>query len=513
MKGKHIIAIIGAVTIINLVSRLIGYFREMLVAYQFGFSFQADSIATAYTIPNFLYIVLGGALTSAFVSVYSKIEDPERKKQYLRSMFGWLSLSMLLLTLLFIGASDLLIPFLFQDQAETIALSVNLFMIMGPAIFFLILSMWLQGLLNVNDKFSIAALSTLIMNGAFVAIAFVFYPSLSSYAHAYGASISAFLMFAFLVGFIWYKGYFNFRPSLESTPEVWRTFRLTIPIMLGGATLQLYFLIYRIFGAHIGEGTIAALNLTSKFVQLPQTVLMLAVTAVIFPMLARKVAANEHETVAKIHGQGLRLMALVIIPVTVFIVVYAKDIIITLFEYQDFTREDTLVATPLLQIFVIGMFFHAANVYITRFYYAYERSMYPLIVSLISVLAINISLSYVLLGPLGAEGLAWAMTISAGINFVLLLVGVNNVLKWQRKAPVEMKEQLVGFLKLMVMSVIIGFILFGMNHYFIDMYPLVDLLLGGLAFAVLFIGLLYALRFQERKDIQKLLKRKVGDDR
>nr|WP_042358228.1 lipid II flippase MurJ [Geomicrobium sp. JCM 19055] len=80
MKGKHIIAIIGAVTIINLVSRLIGYFREMLVAYQFGFSFQADSIATAYTIPNFLYIVLGGALTSAFVSVYSKIEDPERKK-------------------------------------------------------------------------------------------------------------------------------------------------------------------------------------------------------------------------------------------------------------------------------------------------------------------------------------------------------------------------------------------------------------------------------------------------
>ncbi|GAJ97491.1 hypothetical protein JCM19055_353 [Geomicrobium sp. JCM 19055] len=52
----------------------------MLVAYQFGFSFQADSIATAYTIPNFLYIVLGGALTSAFVSVYSKIEDPERKK-------------------------------------------------------------------------------------------------------------------------------------------------------------------------------------------------------------------------------------------------------------------------------------------------------------------------------------------------------------------------------------------------------------------------------------------------
>ncbi|GAK02555.1 peptidoglycan lipid II flippase MurJ [Geomicrobium sp. JCM 19037] len=145
MKGKHFLAIIGAVTIINLISRMIGYFREMLVGFQFGFSFQADSIVTAYTIPNFLYIVLGGALTSAFVSVYSKIEDPEKKKTYLQNLFGWLSIAMIILTLVFVFFSNDIIPFIFRDAPETIDLTVSLFAIMAPATIFLILSMWLQG--------------------------------------------------------------------------------------------------------------------------------------------------------------------------------------------------------------------------------------------------------------------------------------------------------------------------------------------------------------------------------
>nr|WP_052363499.1 lipid II flippase MurJ [Geomicrobium sp. JCM 19037] len=356
-------------------------------------------------------------------------------------------------------------------------------------------------------------MSTLIMNGSFVLIAFIFFPMAGSYAHAYGALISAILMFIFLVVYNYRKGFFTFKPTLGHSPEVWRTFRLTVPIMLGGATLQLYFLIYRIFGAHLDEGTITALNITSKFVQLPQTVLMMAVTAVIFPMLARKVAANEHESVSKIHGQGLRLMALAIIPASVFIVFYAEEILITFFEYQDFTRENTLIAVPLLQIFVIGMFFHAANVYITRFYYAYERSIYPLVVSLISVLGLNISLSFLLIEPYGAEGLAWAMTLSAAVNFLLLLAGVGYVLKWQKKSKEQWKDQSLGFMRLMLMTILIAGALYGLRQLYTFDLPFVSLVVGGIGSVLLFIALLFILRFSERKELQQLLQRKVGDDR
>ncbi|MFB4161647.1 murein biosynthesis integral membrane protein MurJ [Geomicrobium sp. JSM 1781026] len=513
MKGKHFIAIIGAVTVINLLSRLIGYFREMLVGFQFGFSFQADSIVTAYTIPNFLYIVLGGALTSAFVSVYSKIEDHEQKKQYLKNIFGWLTVVLVVLSLFFVFFSDNIIPFIFRDAPETIDLSIQLFTIMAPATLFLILSMWLQGLLNVNDRFSIAAFSTLIMNGSFVLIAFVFYPMIGSYSHAYGALISSFFMFLFLVIYNLRKGFFDFKPSLGRSPEVFRTFRLTFHIMLGGAALQLYFLIYRIFGAHLYEGTIMALNLTSKFVQLPQTVLMMAVTAVIFPMLARRVAANKHDSVAQIHGKGLRLLALAILPASVYIVLYAEEILITFFEYQDFTRENTITATPLLQIFVIGMFFHAANFYITRFYYAYERSIYPLIVSLMCVLGLNITLSVLLIGPFGAEGLAWAMTISASINFLLLLAGIGHVLKWQKKTLEQWKSILLTVIKLFLLIFIMTLTIYGFKSLYTFDLPLVSLIVGGLLSVFLYILILYLLRFNERKELKQLLQRKVGDDR
>ncbi|GAK11600.1 hypothetical protein JCM19039_1307 [Geomicrobium sp. JCM 19039] len=118
-----------------------------------------------------------------------------------------------------------------------------------------------------------------------------------------------------------------------------------------------------------------------------------------------------------------------------------------------------------------------------------------------------------LIEPYGAEGLAWAMTLSAAVNFLLLLAGVGYVLKWQKKSKEQWKDQGLGFMRLMLMTLFIAGALYGLRQLYSFDLPFVSLIVGGIGSVLLFLALLFILRFSERKELQQLLQRKVGDDR
>ncbi|SDH63027.1 murein biosynthesis integral membrane protein MurJ [Alteribacillus bidgolensis] len=507
MKGKKLLQVIGAVAVINMLSRLIGFFREVVIGYQFGTEEAADSVVAAYTLPNLFYVVVGGAITTAFISVYTKIDAPLDQKQYLERVFGWLSLVLILFSGGLVLFSEQVIALLFSGmKAETFQLTTDLFSVMAPATFFLILSMWFTGILNVNNRFSWAAAGTLLLNGSFLGIAVIFYPWIGAFAHAWGALISAVLMCVFLIYLIRREKFFTFRLRLNKSPETWRTMKMAGPILLGGATLQLYFLIHRMFASWLEDGYIAALNYTSKIVQLPQSVLMMAVTTVIYPLLSRKVAAKEEAGISTLYFKGLRMMGLSILPVAVFVILYAEEIIRVIFQYGNFTEQSTNMAAPLLQILVIGMFFHSANLYVTRFFYAYERSVFPVIVSLVSVLGINVGINFLLIDSYGAAGVAWGTSIASICNFGLLLLGTQFMLKL-RKAPDVKWGKDIG--KLLTLLILFGAVLFGWKSIMTAGGSYISLLAGAAAAAIILIILMKVLRFQEIEDITEKVKEKV----
>ncbi|WP_158736854.1 murein biosynthesis integral membrane protein MurJ [Alteribacillus sp. YIM 98480] len=507
MKGKKLLQVIGAVAVINLLSRLIGFFREVVIGYQFGTEEAADSVVAAYTLPNLFYVVVGGAITTAFISVYTKIDDPLDQKQYLERIFGWLSLLLILFSGGLVLFSEQVIALLFSGmKAETFQLTTDLFRVMAPATFFLILSMWFTGILNVNNRFSWAAAGTLLLNGSFLGIAVVFYPWIGAFSHAWGALISAALMCVFLIYLIRREKFFTFRFRLDKSPETWRTIKMAGPILLGGATLQLYFLIHRMFASWLEDGYIAALNYTSKIVQLPQSVLMMAVTTVIYPLLSRKVAAKEEAGISTLYFKGLRMMGLTILPVAIFVILYAEEIIRVIFQYGSFTEQSTNMAAPLLQILVIGMFFHSANLYVTRFFYAYERSIFPVVVSLVSVLGINVGINFLLIDSYGAAGVAWGTSIASIFNFGLLLIGTQFMLKLQKAPDVHWGKD-AG--KLLTLLILFGAVLFGWKSIMTAGGSYISLLAGAAAAAIVLIILMKVLRFQEIEDITEKVKEKV----
>ncbi|MFB5661022.1 murein biosynthesis integral membrane protein MurJ [Alteribacillus sp. HJP-4] len=507
MKSKSLLQVIGAVAVINLLSRMVGFFREAVIGYQFGTSYAADSVVAAYTLPNFFYVVIGGAVTTAFISIYSKFDDPLRCKEYTERIFGWLSIGLVLFTAMLLLFSEQVIALLFSGLApEEYQLTVDLFRIMAPSTLFLIISMWFTGVMNVNNRFSWTAFATLLLNGSFLLIAVVLYPWLGAFAHAWGALFSAALMAIFLIFMIRRGRFISFRPKLGHSPETWRTMKMAVPIMLGGATLQLYFLIHRMFGSWLEEGYISALNYTSKIVQLPQSVLMMAVTTVVYPLLAAKVGSGKKEEITSLYFRGLRYMALTILPVSIFVMLYAADIIRAVFQYGSFDAQSTAMVSPLLQILVIGMFFHAANLYITRFYYAYERTFFPVVMSLIAVLGINVGINFALVERFGAEGLAWGTSISAVCNFCMLLVGSHFMLNLQKDGK---NDKASGLPRLLLLLILFGAGLFSFRMVFTVGGPYISLAAGGTAALILMLVLMKFLHIEEIDGFIEKVKKKV----
>ncbi|GLB60222.1 murein biosynthesis integral membrane protein MurJ [Cytobacillus sp. NCCP-133] len=491
MKSK-LLKIIGTVAVINILARLIGFAREVIIGYQYGTSHLADSIITAYTIPNFLYIVVGGAITTAFISVYSKTLDGKEKDLFISSVFSYIIMIIGVITVLMIVFAEPLLKALFggmeREQFET---TLRLFYWMAPSTFFLVVSMWLSGILNVHDRFQLSTMSTFIYNLGFVVLAVLLTPLMYVDSYGLGAMLSSIIMVAILL-FGLRKTHLKFlKPNFAYSGEMKRLFLIAMPIMLGGATLQFYFLIQRMFASDLSEGYIAALNYASKLTQFPQAVLMTAVTTVIYPMLAKKVAANEEESVTSLYQRGLGALGLLLIPVTIFVFFYSKEIVQIIFEYGSFTEESSKMTIPLLQIFSLSMFALAGNVYISRFFYAKENSYMPVIISILCVFGINIIVTLALLDRLGAEAIAWGTSISSIVNFILLTILAKFMLK------LRITENFGSAGKSLFLYAAIIIVMFLSSRFLAFGNPWIDLISGGVLFLAVFLVLLKIVRLPE----------------
>lgn len=371
MSTKRFFQLIGVVTIVNVLSRFLGFVREAVIGYQFGTSSLADSVILAYTIPNFVYSVLGGAVATAYISVYSKMDHDIHKQRFHDVIFTYLLLFCVGLTGLFMILSKQVVQLFFNGlHPSEVAMTSKLFFMMAPATLFLVFSMWFSGILNVRGQFYSASFATLANNAFFIFIAVLLYPAIGVYAYGWGAPVSAAIMVAVLVYYMHKSGVFCFRLRFHVSEKeyVLRMLKIAMPVLLGGATLQFYFFIQRMFASRLDDGYVAALNYASKLVQLPQMILMTAATTVIYPLLAKKTAEQDYEGISQIFFKGLRLLIMFIVPVSVFVYVYAEPIVKIIFEYGSFTAQSTSMTAEMLKIFVIGMFAHAANLFVTRFF-------------------------------------------------------------------------------------------------------------------------------------------------
>ncbi|MEL4024067.1 murein biosynthesis integral membrane protein MurJ [Lysinibacillus endophyticus] len=460
---KRFLKIVGAVAAINVLARLFGFLREIIIGTQYGTSYISDSIFNAYTIPNFLYLVIGGAFTTAFISIYHKTKSSI--EDYIRRTFTTILVSITIITLIFVVFGESILHIVFPEETgKEFDMLLELYQWMMPSTIMLVLSTWLSGVLNVQGKFHLSSFSVLVYNMSFLVISVGLSLVIGPIGYGIGALIGAIFMVGFLIFGVRKLEHVSFKLKFERAEDQKELWKVALPIMLGGATAQMYTLLQRIFTSLLAEGTVSAMNYATKVSQFPQAILMTAVTTVIYPLLSKKEGEGDEASVKALYLKGMRMLYLLVMPISVYFFFQPETIVRVVFEYNKFGAASTAITAPLLQIFSLTMFFLAANTYITRFYYAKGNSMTPVIFSLITVFGINIGITYALIDRYAGEAVAWGNLISAIINFLLLVA----YLQWKYKLNIIDKNSL-QFIKLAVLT-----ILFVLINWIIATFIVID---------------------------------------
>jgi len=406
------------------ISRIFGLFRDMTIADRFGASAAYDAFLIAFFLPHFLRRLLGeGALSTAFIPVYT--EALVRDKEANRLASNVLSILIVLFPLV-VTAGVFLAPYYLPFLAsgfppEKLGLSIRLAQVIFPFIALIGFAAVFMGILNAHHRFFAAATAPVWFNLGMIAGALLLSPHFVPpiLGLAVGALIGGAGQLLFQIPPV-LKGGFRFRFTLWPLhPGVRRMGRLMTPAVLGLAVTQINLLVDNKLASYLGTGAISSLQYAMRLFQLPLGVFAVSIATALLPRFASSLARGEEELFSEQLRRGVEGGALILLPAMAGLYGLGREIIALLFQHGSFTLQDTARTTHILYFYIVGILPYGLAYTFTRAFYALGRTSVPVIASAGAVAA-NIAFDLLLVGPLGASGLALATSIAGIVNALIL---------------------------------------------------------------------------------------------
>jgi putative peptidoglycan lipid II flippase len=424
-------ATVGSAT---LLSRVLGFAREVLIAATLGTGPVADAFYAAFRFPNlFRRLFAEGAFNSAFVPLFAKqVESGGRvaARQFAGEIFSILLIVLLAVT----GIAELAMPWLvswviapgFDPGSDKHDLTILLTRIVFPYLACMSLVAMLSGILNSFGKFAIAALAPVLLNIIMVAVlagAQVMgtgNTALTGQLMAWGVAGAGVAQLA-LLWFAVRAADFTFIVRWPTvTPQVKRLLVLAVPAAIAGGVTQINLLIGQMI-ASLQAGAISILQYADRIYQLPLGVVGIAVGVVLLPELSRALRAGDGARAIQAENQSLLFAMLLVLPAAAALVVIAEPVVGVLFERGAFSAADTAATTPALMAFAAGL---PAFVLIKIFspgYFAREDTRTPMLFATASMV-INVTGSLTLFPIYGPVGIAIATSVAGWVNALALYV-------------------------------------------------------------------------------------------
>jgi len=424
----------AAVAAPTLVSRVLGYVRDLLQAYYLGTGHGADAFTIAFTIPNLFRRLIGeGAMTAAFVPTFTELKrDRDRSALWaFGNAFFWdLALVMAITTglgVLFAPGLVKVIAYGFGDVAGKWGLTVFLTRVMFPYLFFITMAALAAGILNSFGRFFVPASTPILFNIAVIAAVAGWAGDARQPAivFAAGVVIGGVLQLALQIPFLWKEGMrFTFGLAFRD-PVVRRVGRLMVPGVFGASVYQVNFALSRMIASGLAEGSTSALYYASRIEELTLGLFSIALASALLPAFSEQVAARDIGEMKKTLGFSLRLTAMISFPAAAGLAALSVPIIRTLFQRGMFDRDSTALAASCLLFFAIGLPFVSGVKVVAPAFFSLKDTRTPVAVGTV-VLLVNAAVSLLLMGPLRVGGLALSLSLSQVLNFVLLLVWLER---------------------------------------------------------------------------------------
>lgn len=445
-------ATIGGYT---LLSRVLGFVRDVTIASSLGASFLSDAFFVAFKLPNFLRRLFAeGAFNSAFVPLFAgmlAVDGKEKARDFASEAMSFLLLILLIVTAIFIIAMPYLMYILapgFSDNPDKFALTVTLTRITMPYIIFISLVSLLGGILNSGDKFAAVAATPIIMNLCLIIIPYFIGGITTTGAHALAiaVTISGVAQWLWLVRFCRRQDMLPklVRPRL--TPEVKKLLVLIAPAALGAGVAQINLFIDLIIASQFDSG-VSYLYYADRISELPLAVIGIAVGTALLPMLSRQIREGKREESFRSQNRAMELALFLSLPAAVALFVIAQPIISVMFERGAFTADDTIATFHTLMAFAIGLPAFILVKILAPAFYANQDTKTPFKIATICI-GVNLIFNLLLMIPLQYVGMALATSIASWLNVILMArtLKMRGWLVIERRLLVQVARMLLASL-------------------------------------------------------------------
>ena len=419
------IATVGGYTMI---SRVLGFARDILIAALLGAGPVADAFFVAFKLPNFFRRLFAeGAFNAAYVPLFTAHLSEDGTESARR--FASEVLSVLIVTLLlFCTALQIFMPWAMYVFAPGFAadpakfdLAVELTRITFPYLLFISLVSQLGGVLNSLGRFAAAAATPILLNLALIGALLGLTPFVETPGHAlaWGVAIAGVLQFLWLIEAC-RRADMSFRlPRPSLSPRVRRLLVLIAPGAIGAGVVQINLLIGVVIASLLPSGSVSFLYYADRVNQLPLGVIGVAVGTALLPLMSRQLRAGDDGAAMASLNRSLEFSLLLTVPAAAALIAIPGPIISVLFERGAFTAGATAATADALVAYSIGLPAYVLIKVLAPGFFAREDTVTPVKVAAFCVV-VNIAASLALMGPMSHVGVALATAIAAWVNAILL---------------------------------------------------------------------------------------------
>ena len=455
----------------TLISRILGYVRDILIAIFLGTSLFADAFFVAFRLPNtFRRLFAEGTFNAAFIPSYAG-ELAKNKKQadsFAKNVFNLLFVILLFFVLLaeiFMPKLIFLIAPGFYKDPEKLKLAIDSSRITFPFLFFICLASFFGAILNSYNKFAAAAAAPIILNVVLIG-SLLFSKSFNApqvLTLSYAVSVAGFLQLLILLFFVKknFKPILDFKIKIDNKVKLF--FKKLLPSIFSSGVTQINILVGTII-ASFQAGAVSYLYYADRVYQINLAVAGIAVGTVMLPQLSKYVKNNNANEISNLQNRALELCLFLSVPAAVALILASEEIITSLFGYGSFNTESVNNTALALTFFAFGVPAFSILKIFSNYFFARNDTKTPFYLSVVSVI-LNILISISFFNKIGFIIIPMATSISSWINVLLhfYFIKKRNLYKFDQKF-------IYKFPRMLLSVVVMGIVLYLLLGFFSDKF-------------------------------------------
>jgi putative peptidoglycan lipid II flippase len=438
MKNNKLILHVGKVSCGIIISRFLGYTRDILIATTFGTTVYTDAFYIAIKIPNLVRCLFGeNSFAISIIPVFSEYLNNYKKQEtqrFLNVVFTLLLIILILISIFGIIIAPILIKLIaigFQHNSTKILLTIEITRLILPSIIFIGLSAFLLSVLNVLNSFFIPSVAPAISN-----LLEILYLVMTSYIivcvdsiKIKGLAISFVIgaLFYFIVQYLGLK-YLGWKLKLNfhfKEPGLKKVILLMCPSILGVFVEQINVFIDSNCASYLAQGSITALYYSSRIMQLPLAMIGIAFASVLFPIMSKAYLQNDLQTFKQALNYAIRMTNFILLPASIGLMFIGLPLVKALFEYGNFHGTASIMTNKALFYYALGLPAFAVTKLLNNAFYSSKNTQIPVKMAILSMI-LHALLCFILIKFIDIRGLALATSFAAYFNCVCLMIYLKS---------------------------------------------------------------------------------------